>query len=99
MVKAGEIVVVNDVYENKAIVHNYEEAEICTCDILRQVVSHNFISDDEASNIFNDVLLYDRAIFEKPLDDKDIRDLMWRNLFGFFFDHVGHMVTEERNNR
>ena len=97
--KVGEIVVVDDVYDSDAILHNYQEAECCTEEILVQVVEHHYISRDEASNIFNDVLLHDKCIFEKPLDDKTIRDMMWNNLFSVFMEHVGQIVSEEQDRR
>lgn len=99
MIKVGEIVMVNDVYDSNGILHNYEEAECCTEEILVQVVEHRYMSKDEASNIFNDVLLHDKCIFEKPLDDKTIRDIMWNNLFSVFVDHIGQMICEEQDIR
>ena len=97
--KAGENrIMKNDVYEDsEAILHNYQEAEHCTEEILQQVVNHHYLTKREASEVFDEVFLHDRCIFEKPLDDKTIRDIMWNNLFSVLFhEHLGQMLYNMR---
>lgn len=91
----------NDVYEDsEAILHNYQEAEQCTEEILEQAVQHHYVTRRQASDLFDEVFLHDKCIFEKPLDDKTIRDLMWNNLFSVLFtDHLGQILHTIRSTK